>query len=366
MLREPPASAAENAAALAEKAAAKKATQSALSRALANVNGAPAADAGEKPGAAISEHFDTLNKLTDGAPGAAPIDRTLSVLDQLSKTLLTMTDFSSAAGQPNPQLLMAQQEAAQLPPPVSGWVNALTGKSQALVASGTKGALGEQFQQAVGNDCADFIKGRYPFAPNGRSEIPLQNFGELFGNGGRFDTFNKQTLAKLVDASGRNWQWKTGPGAVAGPPGVLQQAQAADDIRQMYFRGGNLPEVDFTILAPTLDPAIGKLVIDVDGQKYEYQPGGATSAVMKWPGPQPGSVTIAAYDTAGALISSFDYQGDWAFFRALQAANLQKQSDLRFLASFNFGGRIAKVTLQASNLRNPFLNTEVQRFRCGG
>jgi type VI secretion system protein ImpL len=366
MLRAPPASAAENAAALAEKAAAKKATQSALSRALANVNGAPAADAGEKPGAAISEHFDTLNKLTDGAPGAAPIDRTLGVLDQLSKTLLTMTDFSSAAGQPNPQLLMAQQEAAQLPPPVSGWVNALTGKSQALVASGTKGALGDQFQQAVGNDCADFIKGRYPFAPNGRSEIPLQNFGELFGNGGRFDTFNKQTLARLVDASGRNWQWKTGPGAVAGPPGVLQQAQAADDIRQMYFRGGNLPEVDFTILAPTLDPAIGKLVIEIDGQKYEYQPGGATSAAMKWPGPQPGSVTIAAYDTAGSLISSFDYQGDWAFFRALQAANLQKQSDLRFLASFNFGGHVAKVTVQASNLRNPFLNTEVQHFRCGG
>lgn len=366
LLRAPPADAADKAEAAAKKLAQKAATKSALSRALANAGGAPAAEAGEKPGAAISEHFDTLNKLTDGAPGATPIDRTLNVLDQLSKTLLTMTDFSSAAGQPNPQLLMAQQEAAQLPPPVSGWVDALTGKSQALVASGTKGALGDQFQQAVGNDCADFIRGRYPFAPNGRSEIPLQNFGELFGNGGRFDTFNKQTLAKLVDASGRTWRWKTGPGAVAGPPGVLQQAQAADDIRQMYFRNGNMPEVDFTLLAPTLDPGIGKLVIDIDGQKYEYQPGGATSAAMKWPGPQPGRVSISAYDTAGALLSSFDYQGDWAFFRALQAAHLQKQSDLRFLASFNFGGHMAKVIVQASNLKNPFLDTEVQRFRCGG
>lgn len=367
LLRAPPADAAGEAVEkVAQKAVARTATQSALTRALANVNGVPAADAAEKPGAAVSAHFDALNKLTDGAPGAAPIDRTLGVLDQLSKTLLTMTDFSGAAGQPNPQLLMAQQEAAQLPPPVSGWVDALTGKSQALVASGTKGALGEQFQQAVGNDCADFIRGRYPFAPNGRSEIPLQNFGELFGNGGRFDTFNKQTLAKLVDASGRDWRWKTGPGAVAGPPGLLRQAQAADAIRQMYFRGGNQPEVDFTLLAPVLDPAIGKLVIEIDGQKYEYQPGGGASAAMKWPGPQPGNVTIAAYDTAGALISSFDYQGDWALFRALQAAHLQKQSDLRFLASFNFGGRMAKVTLQASNLRNPFLDTEVQHFRCGG
>jgi type VI secretion system protein ImpL len=35
------------------------------------------------------------------------------------------------------------------------------------------------------------------------------------------------------------------------------------------------------------------------------------------------------------------------------------------VASFNFGGHVAKVTLQAGNLKNPFLNTAVQRFRCG-
>jgi len=108
------------------------------------------------------------------------------------------------------------------------------------------------------------------------------------------------------------------------------------------------------------------LVITVDGQKYEYQPGGATSMAMKWPGPQPGHVSISAYDTAGTLLSTFDYQGDWAFFHALEAANLQKQSDLRYVASFNFGGHTAKVTIQADNLKNPFLSSAVQRFRCGG
>jgi type VI secretion system protein ImpL len=366
LLRVPPEGGADKALDAARNAAEKKATQSALSRALASAAGAPAA-AAEKPGTAISEHFDTLNKLSDGSPGATPIDQTLGTLDQLSKTLLTMTDFSGTAGQPNPQLLLAQQAAAQLPPPVSDWVAALTGKSQALVASGTKGALGEQFQQAVAKDCADFTRGRYPFAPDGKSEIPLQNFADLFGYGGKFDAFYKASLEKLVDASGRTWQWKTGPGAVSGSPGMLAQMQLADTIKQMYFHNGSAtPEVDFTWLAPQLDAGTGKLVISVDGQKYEYTPGGAMSAAMKWPGPQPGQVSIAAYDTAGNLISSFDYQGDWAFFRALQAANLQKQSDLRFTASFNFGSHVAKITLQANNLKNPFLGTDLQRFRCGG
>jgi type VI secretion system protein ImpL len=369
MLKAPPQDAGDKALAGAQKAAEQKATQkltaNALARALAGAGGAPATPA-EQPGAAITAHFATLDQLSAGAPGAAPIDQTLQAIDQLGKTLLTMTDFSNAAGQPNPQLLQAQQQAAQLPPPVSGWVAQLTGKSATLVASGTKGALSDQFQQAVGKDCASFVNGRYPFVPASRSEIPLQNFGELFGNGGSFDSFNKQVLAKLIDTSGRNWQWKTGPGAVAGPPGVLAQAQMADDIRQMYFRSGNQPEVDFTVQAPLLDPGIGKLEFDVDGQKFTYQPGGATRMAMKWPGPQPGHVAVSAWDASGNLLSTFDYQGDWAFFRALQAASLQKQSDLNYVATFNFGGKSARLTIQASNLKNPFLNTEVQRFRCGG
>jgi type VI secretion system protein ImpL len=375
LLRAPPESDADKAEGALKKAAEKKAEQraeqTAVMRALASAgvkaNGGEGQAAPAKPGDEIAAHFDTLNKLTEGGPGSTPIDHTLSVLDQLSKTLLTMTDFSSAAGQPNPQLLMAQQEASQLPPPVSGWVAALTGKSQALVATGTSGALADAFQQTAGKDCADFTRGRYPFSPNSATDIPLQNFGELFGYGGRFDSFYKQTLDKLVDASGPTWKWKTGPGAVSGSPGMLAQMQLADSIKQMYFRNnGATPEVDFTLVAPSLDPGIGKLAITIDGQKFEYQPGSTSSMGMKWPGPQPGHVSISAWDTSGNLLSTFDYQGDWAFFHAMQAANLQKQSDLRYLASFNFGGHVAKVTVQADNLKNPFLNTTVQRFRCGG
>jgi type VI secretion system protein ImpL len=366
LMRAPPGDAADKAMDAARQAAQKKATQSALARALAKVDGGGAPTAAtEKPGQVISDHFDQINKLSEGAPGSAPIDQTLGVLGQLSKTLLTMTDFTSAAGQPNPQLLMAQQQAAQLPPPASSWFAVLTGKSVALVASGTKGALDDQFQQAVAKDCADFTRGRYPFSPSSNNEIPLQNFGELFGYGGRFDSFYNQTVGKLIDSSGRNWRWKTGPGATSGSPGMLAQMQAADRIKQMFFRSGNMPEVDFTLLTPVLDAGIGKLVIDVDGQKYEYQPGGAANFAMKWPGPAPGRVSVSAYDASGSLLTTFDYRGDWAFFRALQAANLQKESDLRFVASFNFGGHVAKVTIQANNLKNPFLSSDLRNFRCG-
>jgi type VI secretion system protein ImpL len=367
MLRAPTPDAGDKALDAARSAAATKATQNALGRALAKVGGAGGAADDAPAGSAVSAHFDTLNKLSEGAPGAAPIDQTLAVLDQLSKTLLTMTDFSDAAGQPNPQLLMAQQAAAQLPPPVSGWVASLTGKSQALVASGTKGALDEQFQQAAAQDCAAFTQGRFPFSPTSRNDIPVQNFAELFGYGGRYDGFFKQTLAKLVDTSGRNWQWKSGPGAVSGSASMLAQMQLADAIKQMYFRNGSpVPEVGFTLLAPQLAPGIGRFAIAIDGQTFDYKPGGNASMAMKWPGPTPGQVKVSAWDTSGNLLSSYDYEGDWAFFHALQAARLSRQSDLRYQAHFDFGGQAVQLVVQASNLKNPFLNTQVQRFRCGG
>ena len=366
MMRAPPSAASGNALTAANKAG-QGATKSALALALASSAGGAATTAG-KPGAAIAAHYQTLDELTQGAPGSEPIDQVLSVLKQLSNTLLTMTDSTAVpTGQPNPQLLLAQQQVAQLPPPVSTWISALTGNTQSLVASGAKGALQDQYQQAVGKDCAEFIHGRYPFSPQSTVGIPVQNFAELFGDGGRFDSFYKQTLANLVNASGRIWRWKSGPGAVSGPPGLLHEMQMADQIRKMYFQRGSMPEVDFTLINPVLGPGISKLVIEIDGQKFDYEPGGAASSgAMKWPGPQPGHVSIAAYDSSGTLISRFDYQGDWAFFNALQAAHLQRKSDLLFLARFDFGGRVAMVTLQASNLVNPFLNTVVQNFRCGG
>lgn len=369
LLRAPPASSQDKAAELAKEQGLREATRrSRVASALARVGGSEAQQGADevKPGAAISAHFEQVNSLTEGGPGAMPIDRTLLALKQLGETLLTMTDFDAAqAGQPNPQLLQARQQAQQMPPAVAELVTALTGSSEALMASGTKSALAEAYQREVQNACAAYTRGRYPFDPNSNSEIPLQNFAELFGTGGRFDRFFQQTLADLVDSSGRYWRWK--PNAVGGSSAMLAQVQAAHRINEMFFRGGASPQVDFRLLATNLGAGVGKLDISVGGQVYTYEPGAATTSMaMTWPGPTPGHVSVAAYGTDGSLLAKYDYPGDWAFFRALQAARLEKQSELRFLANFDFGGRSAQVVIQAENLRNPFLSDVLRGFNCGG
>lgn len=318
----------------------------------------------QEPGESISEHFAQINLMTEGAPGAMPLDRTLGVIEQLGMTLLTMTEFE--AGKANPQLLIAQQEAEQLPQPVSRWVASLTGKSEALVATGASSALGEQAREAVGPDCAEFIRGRYPFDPSSQAEIPLQNFGELFGSGGRFDTLYKQSLEKLLDTGGSRWRWRSGPGAVAGPPGLPAQMQAAHRIKQNYFRDGNMPDVRFTLSVRQFGPDVVRVVVDVDGQEAQFRPGRDVSVPMRWPGPTPGRASLVAYDATGTPIERVSHSGEWALFRMLHAGGLQRESDLRHVARFSAGGGTVEIALQAASLRHPFLDTGVQRFRCVG
>lgn len=342
-------------------------SSAALARALggAQAGAAPAAQA--EPGQAVAEHFATLNALTEGADGAMPLDGVLTTLDQLSKALLTMNDLSGAAAQPSPAVLLARQQAQSLPPPLSGWIGMLAGNSAALVASGARQALGDQAKAAVGDVCGDYTKGRYPFA-DAAGEIPLQNFAELFGSNGRFDTL-RQSVQALIDSTGSTWTWKEAPGASAGPAGpagLPAQLQLAQRINQEYFRGGAAPEVGFSVQAPALAGTVARLKVEIDGQVYEYAAGGAPTMPMRWPGPVPGRVVISAFDAAGAPVGQpLQFQGDWALFRALDAGRLQRQSDLKFVASYDFAGNTVHLPLQAASLRNPFGNASVRRFRCG-
>jgi type VI secretion system protein ImpL len=86
---------------------------------------------------------------------------------------------------------------------------------------------------------------------------------------------------------------------------------------------------------------------------------------MTWPGPQPGHVVFSAFDTAGQPVGApLQFQGEWALFHALDAAHLQKQDDLHFVANLDFGGHVVQLPIQPASLKNPFLNGEVRRFRC--
>lgn len=310
----------------------------------------------------IERHFEPLNHLLEGGAGGSVLDETLTTLTQMSRVLLGAA-AGTATDQNDPALLIASQQAEQLPPPIAGWIASLSGRSRDLAAGNAGDALRLGQRQAAGRECALLVAGRFPFVPGSRSEIPLRDFAELFGPGGRFDRFTQQALAGKVDSGARTWRWNADMHAV-GADDVLARAQLADEIRQAFFAGGGAqPQVAFTVSVPT-QPGIGRVQLELDGQVMERRDGAATAQSMIWPGPRPGLVRISAWDAAGQALPVLEYRGGWSWFRALQAGRMRRMGDLDHSVSFALGGVDLRLEIQAASLRHPFMSTAVQRFRC--
>jgi len=111
-----------------------------------------------------------------------------------------------------------------------------------------------------------------------------------------------------------------------------------------------------------LDAAVTRFSLDVDSQPMEYRHGPLQSLTFTWPGIGAGHTTLA-FDAGGPpAVASF--QGPWAWFRALDQAKVQAQSETRFLVTFSQGGHTARVIIDATSVRNPFARNELQSFRC--
>jgi type VI secretion system protein ImpL len=327
----------------------------------------------EKPGTRTTKHFETLNKLVDGPPGAAPIDATLKAIGQIQQQLSAMggglgdtsalsTATSQAQASAVEQLRMA---AMQLPGPIAGIVSQVGSKGVAVTRAAAGTELANRYRTEVAAECQQLVAGRYPFA-RGNNDVALADFGRVFGPGGVFDTFFRERLSPLVDTSTNPWRWKQGAAEIGGSGSLLAQFQAADRIRQMYFPpGAQLPALRFNLSPESLDSSVPRLAIDIDGQALEYRHGPIHSQPMAWPGPSPGQVTVL-FEEGGGSGPNRSYQGPWALFHLLDEASVQPQSDVRYLVTVSAGGRIARLTLEAASVRNPFGRNELRSFRCGG
>jgi type VI secretion system protein ImpL len=226
--------------------------------------------------------------------------------------------------------------------------------------------LDNRYRVQVVNECTSVVNGRYPFDTRSVIDVPLADFGRLFGAGGIFDTFFKENLAPLVDISRTPWTWRAGTsGSVGASTAMLRQFEAAQRIRDAYFRpGGQLPEVHFNVTPSLLDAAASRATLEVDGQSFEYRHGPERTWPAVWPGPSPGVSAISFEDRAGARPNQA-FQGPWAWFRLLEG-RLQGESDVRYTLDLQAGGHEAKYVVEATSIRNPFNKADLRQFKCGG
>lgn len=338
---------------------------------LASVLGAPPPGA-EEPGTAVTKHFEPIRTLVQGPPGAAPIDAVLATLAQTHKQLqsigsglgdVSALDALVKSGQSD-ALKNLQLQARQLPEPIGAMVAQIGARSESIAVGQARGDLSRRYGEQVLRECRELLQGRYPLDRSSPNDVPLEDFGRVFGFNGTFDTFFRDNLAALVDVSRTPWNWRAGAGAIGGSPEMLRQFQQARRIRDVYFKpGSQTPEARFTLTPGSLDAAVTRFSLELDGQRFEYRHGPQQSSSMTWPGGAVGQAAIV-FEAAGGGGPSLVRQGPWAWFRLLDQAQVKGVSDTRLNVTFAAGGRAMQLVLDAASIRNPFVRNELAGFRC--
>ncbi len=341
-------------------------------KALAGVAPAPV------PGAMVTAHFQGLHQALTGlpgaAPGAAPIDRVLSIIGQLQQQLLAV---GTGAGDRNPLEQVAQagggslakalqQQASLLPPSVGALVAQVGGRSEGVTLTQARTELEARFRQNVVQDCEAIVRGRYPFSPHSAVDVPLADFGRLFAYGGVFDTFFKDNLSAIVDTSRQPWTWRAGSdGASIGASlAMLREFEAAQRIRDNFFHpGAQVPDLHFTVTLSNLDAAATRFLVEIDGQSFEYRHGPERGWPATWPGPGTGTAAVSFEDRDGGH-PNLPFQGPWSLFRLLDAGQMHGTSDVHYTVNYQLGGHSAQLVVDATSIRNPFAQHDLSAFRC--
>ncbi len=323
-----------------------------------------------KPGAECTAHFEAIRKLVEGPPGGTQLDRVQGVLKDMHTKLKTT---GTGVGEINPLDIIAgggadalqsiQLEAKQLPPPLNEMMSKIGGQSEGLVEGAARNELVQRYNQQVLRQCRELIEGRYPFSRSSGIDVPLGDFGQVFGGGGVFDNFFRENLKSLVDTTRTPWRWREG--APSGSGEMLRQFQAVERIREVFFRSGSQStEVRFNIAPSTLDASVARFAMDVDGQVFEYRHGPQQSRSIVWPGNNGVGQAVVTFEDRNGAGPSLRFKGPWALFRLLDQAKVQRDSDTSFSVSFAVDGRAAEITLDANSVRNPFARADLLRFRC--
>lgn len=332
-----------------------------------------ATPAAQRPGTRVTQHFAAIQKLVEGPPGGAPLDQTLRAIAQIQQQLAGIggglgntNALTAVASQAQASALSQLRVAAlQLPPPISGIVAQIGSKGEAVAKAEAGEELARRYRTEVAAQCRQLISDRYPFSPQSSSDVAVGDFARLFGPGGVFDSFYQQNLSPLVDTSTRPWRWRQGAGGI-GSQSLLRVFERVDRIRQVFFLpGSQLPSARFTATPQSLDASVQRLQLDIDGQKLEYRHGPLVTQPLVWPGPDPGQASVLFEDGSGTGPHRA-FQGPWAFFRLLDTTTIKQETPLRYLVTVQAGGRTATLLLEASSAINPFGQSLLRGFRCGG
>jgi len=147
---------------------------------------------------------------------------------------------------------------------------------------------------------------------------------------------------------------------------ALTPFQRAQAIRAAFFAdGGRNIAVRMDLKLLELDPGIGALLIDVDGQTLRFARDSRTVQTLQWPGPGAGRIQLQAQVPGSAGGARFNFDGPWSLLRLFERVRVEPGASAnRAVLVFDIEGRRARI--EAHNPHGPLAIAlpELEQFQC--
>ncbi|MBI5069885.1 MAG: type VI secretion system membrane subunit TssM [Deltaproteobacteria bacterium] len=190
----------------------------------------------------------------------------------------------------------------------------------------------------VANPWRRTLANRYPFNRDG-DDSALADVVEFFRPGsGLVWGFYAEALKADVQRAGDGFTFARQMGGASGfRTDLLAFLKRAAEITTVLFpANASEPAVGFSVrIRPT--PKVAAVILEVDGQRYEYNNGPEEWRKMTWPaqGKSPGA--LIKVRTAQGREEVLQQDGEWGLFRLLEAGQPKGEPGLRdFAMSFSF------------------------------
>jgi len=259
--------------------------------------------------------------------------------------------------------LLAQ--ASKLPQPVRRWVEELADQTWKTILIDSKQQLNTLWKATVYQNYQSRIESRYPFTKGGQLDVAMLDFAEYFKPEGVEDSFVQTQLLPFIN-KGKYWKEKSLNGRQLGiNKQTLEQMKKAQAIRDIFFRKSKSAASFAYKLKPyRMDSTVRRFELTLGNDRIRYSHGPKLSKSLSWPGDTSEGVRLL-FEDINETKHNIRYSGEWAFFKALDAAKAKKSSRSNtYNLTFDVSSRKAEYELSATSALNPFSPGWLSQYKC--
>jgi type VI secretion system protein ImpL len=314
------------------------------------------------------------------AAGGAPAPQKNLPLDVWQEQVVFVRDaLQTAAESSDPAPLVGKVQAARtrirslIDTQEIGWRPQLERLLWPPIEAASSSSAREAAAGATQKWCAQVVTpfrrtlaGRYPFQREG-DDAAIADLSEFFKPaGGLLWGFYAETLRSEIQRAGDGFKFTRQLGGQSGFRGdLLAFLKRAQEITTVLFpASASEPSVPFSVrIRPT--PGVAAVILEVDGQRFDYFNGPEEWRRMTWPGGQgkaPGAMLRVR--AANGREETLQQEGEWGLFRLLDAGKLRGEPGVRdFAMSFSFASLGVSVVMDFRPARSesPFFGTGAGR-----